>query len=193
MIVFDDRGVGNGLLLPAGPLRQPMGATAPPRAHVVYTGARPSTAWPGTLVPRTADRAWPLADWLRGARTTSQPLAALRGRPLTALAGIGAPEQFFVMLEAAGLSIERLPMPDHADYAEVPWPLATREVVTTEKDAVKLAALPAFATPVWVLPLDCELPLLLLRELLALLPPAKPPTAPPIVPPTAPPKNRLPA
>ena len=121
------------------------------------------------MVPRTADRAWPLADWSRGAPTTSQPLAALRGRPLTALAGIGAPEQFFAMLEAAGLSIRRLPLPDHFDYADLPWPEATREVVCTEKDAVKLDPDRLGGTRVWVLPLDLRLPDSLVADLLTLL------------------------
>jgi tetraacyldisaccharide 4'-kinase len=91
-----------------------------------------------------------------------------------ALAGIGAPAQFFVMLEAAGLTIDPLPCPDHADYHQPPWPAGTTEVITTEKDAVKLAALPApqrAPTKVWVLPLDCTLPQALLDRLMSLLPP----------------------
>ena len=83
-----------------------------------------------------------------------------------------SPEQFFRQLEAAGLQIDRLALPDHADYQRAPWPEGTREVITTEKDAVKLAALPRphEAEPtVWVLPLDCQLPDPLVRDLLALL------------------------
>jgi tetraacyldisaccharide 4'-kinase len=97
----------------------------------------------------------------------------LRGRRLTALAGIGAPQQFFDLLEAAGLSILPLPCSDHAEYTRAPWPAGKREVITTEKDAVKLAALPALQTPVWVLPLDCRLPAALLGELLAALGPIR--------------------
>ncbi|MCL4699927.1 MAG: tetraacyldisaccharide 4'-kinase, partial [Burkholderiaceae bacterium] len=78
----------------------------------------------------------------------------------------------FAMLEAAGLEIERLPARDHARYAQAPWTSETREVVTTEKDAVKLAALPASAlhgARVWVVPLDCDLPDALVHALVALL------------------------
>lgn len=178
VVVFDDRGAGNGLLLPAGPLREPLPSVLPPRTFVVYSGSGASTALPGAVVPRRMREALPLAAWRAGDRAAARPLAALRGRRLTAVAGIGAPEQFFAMLEAAGLEIERLPCPDHAQYDEPPWPAATREVVTTEKDAVKLAELPALTVPVWVLPLDCELPPALLRELLALLPAPRPHTEP---------------
>jgi tetraacyldisaccharide 4'-kinase len=170
VVVFDDRGVGNGLLLPAGPLRHPLPKVMPPHAFVVYTGRSASTPLPGPVVPRHAERVMALEDWVAGAAGKSQPLASLHGRRLTALAGIGAPEQFFAMLEAAGLEIERLPCRDHADYAAVPWPPGTAEVITTEKDAVKLAALPPSGTQIWVLPLDCALPADWLRELFALLP-----------------------
>lgn len=173
VIVFDGRGAGNGLVLPAGPLREPLPRALPGSTFVVYSGQRASTPLPGAVVPRRADAVVPLAAWCRGEGTPAQPLAALRGRRVTALAGIGAPEQFFAMLEAAGLEIERLPCADHADYRRWPWPGHTREVVTTEKDAVKLAALAPAPLPVWVLPLDCELPPALVSGLLALLPPAR--------------------
>ncbi|MBL8286737.1 MAG: tetraacyldisaccharide 4'-kinase [Rubrivivax sp.] len=173
IVVFDDRGAGNGLLLPAGPLRQPLPRALPRNAFVLYSGERTSTPLPGMVVPRRRDAVVPLAAWARGEAAAAQPLASLRGRRVTALAGIGAPEQFFRMLEAAGLDIERLPCADHADYPQWPWPGRTREVVTTEKDAVKLALLLPAPVPVWVLPLDCDLPPPLVSALLALLPPVR--------------------
>ncbi|MCW5635855.1 MAG: tetraacyldisaccharide 4'-kinase [Rubrivivax sp.] len=177
LIVFDDRGVGNGLLLPAGPLRQPLPRALARHTFVVYSGKASSTPLPGRHAARRAEQVWPLRAW--GTRpgtgaATPQPLAALRGRRLVALAGIGAPAQFFAMLEAAGLDIVPLARPDHADYRRAPWPAGTPAVITTEKDAVKLAALPeadaAGGTEVWVLPLDCELPPALVHDVLALLP-----------------------
>ncbi len=173
VIVFDDRGLGNGLLLPAGPLREALPGQLPPDTFVVYTGQRVSTALPGVLVARDARSVVAFDSWRAGDGARSQPLSELRGRRLTALAGIGAPEQFFAALEAAGLSIMRLACSDHAEYTRVPWPAGSREIITTEKDAVKLATLPPFDTPVWVLPLDCHLPPALLNELLGALGPAK--------------------
>lgn len=170
IIVFDDRGAGNGLLLPAGPLREPLPTALPDGSWVVYSGRRRSTPLPGVHAPRAARRAVPLEAWTTGAAGGDEPLGTLRGRRMTALAGIGAPEQFFAMLEAAGIVIERLPCRDHADYAQAPWPRGTREVITTEKDAVKLAALPLHDVRVWVVPLDCELPEALVREVLRLAP-----------------------
>lgn len=170
LIVFDDRGAGNGLLLPAGPLRQRLPKVLPPHARVVYTGRRVSTELSGVLVPRISERVLPLAAWRTRDEREARPLSSLKGRRLTALAGIGAPEQFFATLESAGLEIDRLPCRDHADYAQPPWPQGTREVITTEKDAVKLAALAHVSATVWVLPLDCDLPVPLVRDLLALLP-----------------------
>ena len=63
----------------------------------------------------------------------------------------------------------RLPLPDHFDYAALPWPEATREVVCTEKDAVKLDPARLGGTRVWVLPLDLRLPDSLVADLLTLL------------------------
>lgn len=184
VVVFDDRGAGNGLLLPAGPLREPLPAAVAGSMFVVYSGQRASTPLPGVLARRSASRVVPLDAWATGSTasttTGAQPLSSLRGRRVAALAGIGAPEQFFAMLEAAGLEIERLPARDHARYAQAPWTSETREVVTTEKDAVKLAALPASAlhgARVWVVPLDCELPDALVHALVALL--ALPARSPP--------------
>jgi tetraacyldisaccharide 4'-kinase len=176
LIVFDDRGAGNGMLLPAGPLRQPLPRVLPRGSFVVHTGSKASTVLPGTHVPRTATRVLPIAAWRAGDESTARALASLRGRRLVALAGIGAPAQFFAALQAAGLEFEPLPCRDHADYAQAPWSEGTAEVITTEKDAIKLAALPGLdangiaGTQVWVLPLDCTLPAPLQRELFALLP-----------------------
>jgi tetraacyldisaccharide 4'-kinase len=171
VIVFDDRGAGNGRVLPAGPLREPLPAAVPRDTFVVYSGSGPSTPLPGWLVPRRATRVAALAAWAAGGAADTE-LISLRGRRLVALAGIGAPQQFFAMLGAAGLDIKPLPCADHAAYAAPPWPAGTAEVITTEKDAVKLARLQALdsaATRVWVLPLDCELPPALFDALTGLL------------------------
>ena len=86
------------------------------------------------------------------------------------MAGLAAPGKFFAMLEAQGLAITRLPLPDHHAYATLPWPAGTTEVVTTEKDAVKLDPARIGATRVWVLPLDFRLPDAFVSELLSRLP-----------------------
>jgi tetraacyldisaccharide 4'-kinase len=175
VVVFDERGIGNGLLLPAGPLREALPRRWPPQLRVLYTGGRPSTPLPGHLAHRMLRDAWPLRAWLAGDAAAAVPMAQLRGKPLLAAAGIAAPEKFFGMLEAAGLAIARLPLPDHHDYTNLPWPADTPDVLVTEKDAVKLGGHDVGATRVWVLPLDLQIPGALVAELSALLFPHHPP------------------
>lgn len=172
LVVFDERGAGNGLLLPAGPLREALPRLVPTGSPppVLYTHGAPSTVLPGAIALRHLGRAWPLAAWHAGDATGAVELAALRGRPLWAAAGLAAPEKFFTMLETVGLDIRRLPLPDHHRYAQLPWPADAADVVLTEKDAVKIAPARCGATRVWVLPLDLTLPDALVGELLALLP-----------------------
>jgi tetraacyldisaccharide 4'-kinase len=116
--VFDERGTGNGWLLPAGPLREP---------------------WPRPvdliLQPAMIERS--LASEAIRADGSRKPLEELKGRPLTALAAIAKPQAFFEMLRARGLDLAlTIALPDHDDLASLP-PLEG-DIVCTEKDAVKL-------------------------------------------------------
>ena len=163
--VFDERGAGNGLLLPAGPLRQRLPSRVPPHCLVLYNAARPSTALPGLSGARRLTGVLPLADWWRGTRCPADGgWPALRGRRLLAAAGLARPEAFFVMLEAQGLQFDRLPLADHQAFDPLPWPVGTAEVIVTEKDAVKLppgghadnAAGGECGTQVWVATLDFQ-------------------------------------
>jgi tetraacyldisaccharide 4'-kinase len=158
LVVFDERGIGNGRLLPAGPLREPMPARWPGSRHVLYTAGAPSTTLDGACARRRLGLAWPLAAWHAGDAAAAVPLSTLQGRPLLAAAGLAAPEKFFTMLREAGLHFEALPLPDHHDYATRPWPSLGPDVLVTEKDAVKLDPARVGARPVWVLPLDLDVP-----------------------------------
>jgi tetraacyldisaccharide 4'-kinase len=167
IVVFDERGVGNGLRLPAGPLREALPLSAWPAGRLVlYNAPRPSTPLPGMLVERRLGAALPLADWHAGRAAAAVPLEQLRGRRLVAAAGIAAPERFFSMLEARGLQLQRLPLPDHHAFTTLPWPEGTAEVVVTEKDAVKLAPAALGGTRVWVVGLDFALPLPFIQDVL---------------------------
>ncbi len=160
ILVFDARGLGNGWLLPAGPLRQDHMTNPLPGSRgdhlVLYSEGQPSTALPGFVAQRRLVGALPLADWWAGRHASLQPLDDLRGRPLVAAAGLARPEAFFQMLRAAGLDFQPLPLPDHFGFEQLPWP-ANAELVLTEKDAAKL---PPERLPkgqrVWVLPLDLQ-------------------------------------
>lgn len=169
LIVFDERGVGNGLPLPAGPLREPLPAHVPVNSHVLYNAARPSTRWSGALAQRRLAGAVLLQHWWRGAAPEPAALQALQGpreRPLLAAAGMAAPQRFFAMLRDAGLQFDALPLPDHHAYDGLPWPAGTRDVLVTEKDAVKLPRDGIADTNVWVVALDFRLPEELRTDLL---------------------------
>lgn len=160
VIVFDERGTGNGWLLPAGPLREPLTDRPPARTVVLYNAPQPTTPWPGHLALRGLIGLVDLAGWWRGEAATLAGLRALvaDGKPVTAAAGVAQPDRFFAMLRAAGLAFTPLPLPDHDAYTTLPWPTDTPHVVVTEKDAVKLRpdrfATGAHATRIWVAPLD---------------------------------------
>lgn len=157
VVVFDGRGVGNGWLLPAGPLRQPMPAEAPAHWLVVHNAPAPAVTWPGTLAQRQLAGAVALADWWRGVPADRNVLDALRGRRVLAAAGLAEPQRFFQMLRAAGLNVQALPLPDHEPFDALPWPPDAPDVLVTEKDAVKLAPERVGSTRVWVVALDFSL------------------------------------
>jgi tetraacyldisaccharide 4'-kinase len=171
VLVFDERGAGNGWLLPAGPLREPLPGRVPPHSLVLYNAARASTALPGHTARRQLAGAVSLEDWWTGAKASAEALQQLQGRPLIAAAGMAHPGRFFDMLRGAGLSIETLALPDHFDFASLPWPGDAGDVIVTEKDAVKLRPDRLGNTRVWVAPLDFRLDANFEQALLALLPP----------------------
>ncbi len=158
IVVIDDRGLANGRLLPAGPLRQAGPLPAPPGSRddtlLLYSGGRPSTPLPGFVGLRRLAGAVRLEDWWRGQPASLQALHALRGRPVLAAAGLARPQAFFDMLREQGLDIQPLPLPDHHDFATLPWPASCATVLLTEKDAVKLPASRAGQAEVWVVALD---------------------------------------
>lgn len=154
VLVFDERGLGNGRLLPAGPLRQ---APEPLSGQqlVVYNAPGPSTDLPGFVAERRLAGAVTLADWWAGRPARMDTLRALRERPgLLAVAGVARPQRFFDMLAAEGLQLQTLALPDHADFAALPWATDVAGIVLTEKDAVKLTPGRVGELPVWVVALD---------------------------------------
>lgn len=170
VIVFDERGAGNGWLLPSGPLREPMPSALPARSVLLYNAPAPSTPLPGHVVQRRLGRFTPLQAWRDGGTVDTDAGAELRGRRLVAAAGLAHPQRFFSMLRDAGLDIAELPLPDHHDFAALPWPSDTADVVVTEKDAVKLDPARLGTTRVWVATLDFQLPPAFTADLLSLLP-----------------------
>ena len=129
--VFDDRGLGNGFLLPAGPLREPWPR---PVDLVLHTGAE--GAFTGHRVQRQLAHEALRQD---GSRVQLVELGRT-AQPLLALAAIAQPEQFFAMLRSCGLPLARtLALPDHYDFDSFnPNEFKGYILICTEKDAVKL-------------------------------------------------------
>lgn len=174
VVVDEARGLGNGWLLPAGPLREGRGRLHAVDWLVLHEAASVAGAWRGSeerglqrrvgeavgLVLGDTPRllgmrlAADTAFSLQGER--SQRLADFSLGPVHAVAGIGRPERFFSMLQAAGLQVIPHPFPDHHAFtaADIPaeWQGA---VLMTSKDAVKCQA---FADErMWVVPVSAQL------------------------------------
>jgi tetraacyldisaccharide 4'-kinase len=162
--VFDERGAGNGWLLPAGPLREPLRTEAGPGVRtaplVLYNAPSPSTPLPGYVGKRESGGLRALEDWWGCARESVRSPLPDPGSTLGAwaLAGIAQPERFFDALRTQGWQLQTCALPDHADFAALPWPEYVRDLIITEKDAVKLCpqrlALERPGTRVWVSVLD---------------------------------------
>lgn len=172
VIVFDERGGGNGWVLPAGPLREPVPRTVPPRSVVLYNATRASTPLAGHLARRRLAGLVPLDDWWAARPATLDAVSELQGRAVLAAAGMARPQRYFEMLRALGLSIDTLSLPDHYPYSDLPWPATTADVIVTEKDAVKLRPGTTGATRVWVATLDFEIDAAFAEQLQQWLPPA---------------------
>lgn len=165
-VVDAERQLGNKLLLPAGPLREPASRLQEADFIVLtHTTAQP----PRTTLQHPAIFAMELsADALVNLHNPQQCLeiAALAEQPVYAVAGIGNPSRFFNLLRSYGLIIREYVFPDHhaftaADFSFIP-PNAI--VIMTEKDAVKCKK---FAQDnFWFLPVKAEVPAALKESLL---------------------------
>ncbi len=152
--VDGSRALGNGLMLPAGPLREPAARLAEADAVVRVT----VTSAPSAPVAAGETQA-PLVPlpWrnLRDPALVADP-RQWRGEPVHALAGIGDPDRFFALLRGLGIDATTHPFPDHHRFvaAELDFPDAAA-ILMTEKDAVKCAG---FADArCWCLPVRAEL------------------------------------
>ena len=137
--VEDARGHGNGLLLPAGPLREP--ADRPVDALVINCDPAESEQH----ARGAAGRAFAMRLEPRGFHFVHDPSRSatageLARARLHAVAGIGDPQRFFALLARLGLKPVCHAFPDHHDYAAADLAFEDCDLVLmTEKDAVKCA------------------------------------------------------
>lgn len=151
LVVVDGAvGFGNGRVIPAGPLREPVGDGLARAQALVLVGEDRAgvAALVGGRLPVLRARLVPAPGAAQG----------LRGKPVLAFAGIGRPGKFFDTLREIGAEVvEAVPFPDHHPYtgAEVEGLLAQADrlgavPVTTTKDSVRLP--PSLRDRVAVLP-----------------------------------------
>jgi tetraacyldisaccharide 4'-kinase len=140
VVVDGRRAFGNGRLLPAGPLREPMARGAAADAFIVNGEAGDGRDRLPSGPPVLRMRLVPgdIVSLLDGSRV---PIAAWKGRRVHAVAGIGDPARFFTTLSEAGLDAVPHPFPDHARFTAADLDFADdAPVLMTEKDAVKCRA-----------------------------------------------------
>lgn len=155
IVLCDERGNGNGWMLPAGPLREPPGR---PRDFTVFNAPQLPRDIPAQAV--RMELAGDTAEPLSGGNPVQLQALAARGSRIVAAAGIGNPSRFFGMLRRAGLEIEELPLPDHYDYAVNPFAEITADIILiTEKDAVKCTRIDTINNDprIWVVPVTARI------------------------------------
>jgi len=149
IVLIPAEGIGNGCLLPAGPLREPL--TALSRADlVVRTGEAP-------VAPLSTAREWRWKVQSPGLRQI-QGTATSTPEKVVAVCGIARPQRFLDSLVQQGTAVvNQMMFPDHYRYqgSDIEQIIGKGlPVVTTEKDAVKLTAIWPDHQPLWVLPIE---------------------------------------
>jgi tetraacyldisaccharide 4'-kinase len=149
IVVIDGvRRFGNGLCLPAGPLREPVKRLM--RADlVVVNGLGNRGEYPMTM------RLGSVRE-LQGGEAV-RDLHSFRGQSVHAVAGIGNPQRFFAALRQAGLRLEEHVFPDHHPFTPAELAFGDgRPIIMTEKDAVKCRGFGM--RNCWYAPVTIEMP-----------------------------------
>ena len=156
IVVLDGtRGVGNGHLLPNGPLREPVSRLAAADALVINGESRTALRLPAA-VPQFRQRLQAGAFVHAAGQLPSRTAADFAGQRVVAVAGIGHPERFFRTLRELGMELAAThAFPDHHQFAAADLPQDADAVIVTAKDAVKLQCINH--ARLWVLPVSARL------------------------------------
>lgn len=139
-LVVDGRiGFGNGKLIPAGPLREPIAKGLARADGIIIAGTDDSNT--EDIIKKLA----PDIPVFHGRfEPDAETIQNLKGQEVLAFAGIGKPDKFFDMLTGVGVPVfKKMPFPDHYFYTrfDVEQLLLEAEdkpIVTTTKDYVKI-------------------------------------------------------
>lgn len=168
IVMFDQRGIGNGWLLPAGPLRE---SARRRRDFTILNSARPDQV--EGLGSEVFSMRLQMAELVNLAQPMlRQTLSAISGKKILAAAGIGNPQRFFNMLRAQDLNFQAMPLPDHFVFSAQLFQQEDAEIILiTEKDAVKCRQIAGLRDDprIWVVPVAAELDAEFQNQLLQLL------------------------
>lgn len=156
IVVLDGaRGVGNGHLLPAGPLREPLRRLQTVDALVINGSHCTGLDWPPQL-PVFRQRLQPGRLMQVAGQLPEREAADFAGLRVVAMAGIGHPQRFFDTLADMGIVVHRhITFPDHHAFVAADIPADADAVIVTAKDAVKLQCVNH--ARLWFLPVTARL------------------------------------
>jgi tetraacyldisaccharide 4'-kinase len=164
IVLFDNRGAGNGWMLPAGPLREPLSRhrdftvvnsmNFPAPGNRIYSRELFHMQLQGDEAEQLINRSRRISldELAENAQST--------GLKIAAVAGIGNPWRFFMMLKMRKIQPDEYPQPDHFEYTNNPFAKIDADVILiTEKDAVKCAQIKAIAEDerIWVVPVKAHI------------------------------------
>jgi len=155
-VIDGARGLGNRLLLPAGPLRETIDRLSQVD-QVIVNGRIGDMAGELTAVEQNAIEFQLLArEVCRLNGSLTRPIERFSGTTVHAVAAIGNPTRFFDMLRAHGIQVIEHALRDHAKLTSNDLDFGDNfDVLMTEKDAVKLKAVGA--DKFWTVPVELSI------------------------------------
>lgn len=156
IVMFDQRGIGNGWILPAGPLRE-----TPKRKRDFTILNAPSEMVVEDIGENVlhmhliADQCWQLS-----APECQRDVRSFQGQKILATAGIGSPQRFFAMLKTHNITFAEQALNDHHQFTEESFSHIEADIILiTEKDAVKCRQLTMLSQDarIWVVPVCSHL------------------------------------
>lgn len=155
IVVMDgSRGLGNGLCLPAGPLREPPHRLNKTDFILINQGSPekiPCLKQDASLLFSMHCIPGQMISLKQGQEKKLTELT----NPVAAVAAIGNPKRFFATLDALGVSFNKYPFPDHYQFKPEDLSCYSEDIVMTEKDAVK--CIPFATDNMYFLPIEAKM------------------------------------
>ena len=155
-VVDGARGLGNGLLLPAGPLREPVSRIGEVDQVLINGRLRERQEAMPTGLQNAIEFRLAAKEALRLDGSLSRPIERFAGTTVHAVAAIGNPGRFFDMLRGHGIQVIEHAYPDHAPLQPGDLDFGDDfDILMTEKDAVKFPR--RVSDRFWYVPVDVEI------------------------------------